>query len=276
MKRAGGGMVATKVHKIDLSADEFLAAVSGEMSMAELGLYFMINLLQYSRGERIKKDLPWLRSKFRAGTDQQHLERCLNRLVSSGRVKGDGEELWVSRAEAELERARSRMRAARKHGRSGGRAKGERKVSAPGAKGERGTENEQNQRDKKPEALSASNPDEKLSPSPSPSPVSKEERSSNDGGPAPPLPASQPPPNVIQTPKAVLFGQCREYLIRSGMTDKAARNLLGKWAKASGDMQVVDVVSEAMAKDVQEPKSWITAALTARSAPAKTCRVMGV
>jgi len=256
--------MAGKVHKIDLSADEFLAAVSGEMSMAELGLYFMVNLLQYSRGERIKKDLQWLRAKFRSGSDQHHLEKCLNALISGGRIKEADGQIWVSRAEAELKRARSRMSAARKNGRSGGRPPGKRQVSEPGAQ----TGNEQKQEDKKPEALSASNPPEKLSPSlpPSPSPVLKEERSP-DGGGQPPAGVSPNAPNVIQTPKAMLFGQCREYLLASGMTDAEARKMIGKWAKSAGDLAVIEAISEAQAKAVQDPRSWITAALKARTKP---------
>ncbi len=111
----------TKVRKIDFSPDEFLAAVSGELSMAEVGLYWMICSLIYSRRGPIENDLKWLRAKFRQGSDQHHLERCLQRLIETGRVRLAGGKLEVSRALAELERAVSRMEAARERGLSGGR-----------------------------------------------------------------------------------------------------------------------------------------------------------
>jgi len=111
----------SKVRKIDFSPDEFLAAVSGELSMAEVGLYWMICSLIYSRRGPIENDLKWLRAKFRQGSDQHHLERCLNRLIETGRVSLAQGKLEVSRALAELERAVSRMEAARERGLSGGR-----------------------------------------------------------------------------------------------------------------------------------------------------------
>ena len=110
-----------KVRRIDLTFDEFLAAVSGEMTMAELGLYWMVNLLCYSRGGRIRNDVSWLRAKFRPHASGKDLGAILKRLIDSGRVCAKGSELGVKRAEEELERTSSRIAKARENGRKGGR-----------------------------------------------------------------------------------------------------------------------------------------------------------
>jgi hypothetical protein len=87
-----------RVRHVDLHADEFLAAVAGEMSPAELGVYWLICLLCYSRGGTIRDDLDWLRAKFRPGKGNQNVGVALESLIAKGKVFRDGAEIGVRRA----------------------------------------------------------------------------------------------------------------------------------------------------------------------------------
>lgn len=110
-----------KVRHIDLHPDEFLAAVAGEMSPAELGVYWMVCLLCYARGGAIDADVDWLRAKFRPGKGNRVVGEILQTLVDSGRVYRDGAEIGVRRVREELEIALRRIREASESGRRGGR-----------------------------------------------------------------------------------------------------------------------------------------------------------
>ena len=87
----------TKVRHIDLHPDEFLAAVAGEMSPAELGVYWMVCLLCYARGGNIAGDADWIRAKFRPSKGNQVVGDILKGLIASGRVVRDGDEIGVRR-----------------------------------------------------------------------------------------------------------------------------------------------------------------------------------
>jgi hypothetical protein len=109
-----------KVRHVDLHADEFLAAVAGEMSPAELGVYWMICLLCYSRGGQIELDLDWLRAKFRPSKGNRVVGELVERLIAMGRVDRDGNEICVRRVRDELEITLRRIRDASESGRRGG------------------------------------------------------------------------------------------------------------------------------------------------------------
>lgn len=110
-----------KVRHIDLHPDEFLAAVAGEMSPAELGVYWMVCLLHYSRGETIDADSAWLRGKFRTGKGNNVVAEVLARLIESGRVFQDGSKIGVRRCQEEIDIALRRIEEASKRGKTGGR-----------------------------------------------------------------------------------------------------------------------------------------------------------
>ena len=110
-----------KVRHVDLRADEFLSAISGEMSPAELGVYWMMCLLIYSRRGPVNADLDWLRAKFRPSKANKDICGIVERLIATGRVSLEGSQWGVSRCSEEIERALSRVREAAENGRKGGR-----------------------------------------------------------------------------------------------------------------------------------------------------------
>lgn len=233
-----------KVRKVDFSPDEFLVGIAG-MKPIDIAVYWVVCSLQMSSGKAVNINDSRLFSIIDIRSTA--IQAAISRLVAASKLHRNGDELANNRVRKEIKSAVKRIQTARKNGAKGGRPR-----------------NEINEIENPPGSDAGLQP-EKLSPSPSPPPSSegKKERSSNDGGQAPP-PPSQGLPNVIQTPKAILFGQCREFLIANGAGDENARKMLGKWAKVSSDAIVIEVVSEAMAKAVQEPISWIEAALKQR------------
>jgi hypothetical protein len=246
-----------KVRKVDFSPDEFLVGIAG-MKAIDIAVYWVACSLQMSSGRSVNINDSRLYSIIDAR--RPDILAALARLVAASKLHRNGDELENNRVRKEIKSAVNRIRTARKNGAKGGRHP--KKI---------------NELENPPGSDVGSQP-EKLSPPPSPSPpsVGKEESSSNDGGEGPPLGASQSPPNVIQTPRAVLFSSCREYLERSGMTEDNARSLLAKWAKKYGDGVVIDVVSSCMTEERVDPKSWITAALKARHETTSARRVHGV
>lgn len=117
--------MTARARRIDLVADEFLAAVSGEMSPAELGVYWLINLLCYSRNGMIDHNLDWLRAKFRPGKANQVIAPIIEKLIASGRVVRDGDQIGVRRALDEVEKALRRISEAAESGGRGGRPRKE-------------------------------------------------------------------------------------------------------------------------------------------------------
>jgi len=113
--------VRTKVRHIDLHPDEFLAAVAGEMSPAELGVYWMVCLLCYARGGDIAADVDWIKAKFRPGKGNRIVGDILESLIANGKVVREGSEIGVRRVRDELEIALKRIRDAHENGRKGGR-----------------------------------------------------------------------------------------------------------------------------------------------------------
>jgi hypothetical protein len=110
-----------KIRHVDLYFDEFLAGVAGELSAAELGVYWMVCLLSYSRNGPIKDDLDWLQRRFRRDPSNRVVGPALERLIAMGKITRECDELVVSRCREEIERVLSRIRASREHGARGGR-----------------------------------------------------------------------------------------------------------------------------------------------------------
>lgn len=109
-----------KVRHVNLHADEFLAAVAGEMTPAELGVYWMVCLLIYSRGKPIKNDLEWIRAKF-IRADLRVIKSAVERLIDDGKVDLSDGYLSVNRCLSELEVAGNRIVTAQQNGGKGGR-----------------------------------------------------------------------------------------------------------------------------------------------------------
>lgn len=110
-----------KVRYVDLTFDEFLAGVAGELTPAQLGVYWMICLLIYSRGEPVKNDPEWLCGKFKRGTDLRIVKNALTDLQSLGKVQAIDGYLVVNRALDALQDARNRIVSHSERGSKGGR-----------------------------------------------------------------------------------------------------------------------------------------------------------
>lgn len=134
---------SVKPRKYDLNPDEFLAAVVGEMTPAELGVYWMICLLQYSRRGTIKYDVNWIRRKFAPGEGFRSVGPIIEKLIATGRLvlkepnegpkdalrSGEGRdkvalsvrEVGSKRVLEEIQKATKRVSDAIEHGAKGGR-----------------------------------------------------------------------------------------------------------------------------------------------------------
>lgn len=111
----------TKVRRIDLSHDEFLAGIGGEMSPEDLGVYWMICLCIYSKRRPIPDDPAALASKFDRKTNPRTVRAALDRLVAKGKVQRSNGELMVERCWEEIGKATNRIRTAAENGSNGGR-----------------------------------------------------------------------------------------------------------------------------------------------------------
>lgn len=199
-----------KPRRFDLYPDDFLAAVSGEMTPAELGVYWMICMLCYSRGGPIAYDLDWLRAKFTRSHGLTVVKPILDKLIASGRVVRDGNAIGVRRVSEELANGRRRVSDAMANGRRGGRPS-----------------KETNDLDK-----GSGFPDEKL-PSPSPPSSSPDSplRSESDS----PIP---PPEEPIQQelepmlPVVVVIAATAE----AGTARAQAESMVSVWQQECGDI----------------------------------------
>lgn len=115
-----------KLRRIELRQEEFLAGICGELTPAELGVYWMICLLQYTHnGHSLEYNMDWLRAKFRPTKANRSVEDIVNRLISVGKVYREGDEIGVRRVREEAEKGLRRIREATENGRRGGRPRKE-------------------------------------------------------------------------------------------------------------------------------------------------------
>jgi hypothetical protein len=85
------------------------------------------------------------------------------------------------------------------------------------------------------------------------------------GAPAPPAASLFPePPKPIDL-KAAVFASGVPLLTSTGITDRAARSMLGRWRQIYRDGAVLDALSAAQAESPSDPVAWITKALEARN-----------
>jgi hypothetical protein len=111
-----------KPRQFDLNPGDFLADVAGEMTPTELGVYWMICLLQYKRRGSIEYDVAMIRAKFRREHGLCAVDGIVKKLIKSGRVTQDDDgKLSVRRVREEIERAKRRVRVAVESGARGGR-----------------------------------------------------------------------------------------------------------------------------------------------------------
>jgi uncharacterized protein YdaU (DUF1376 family) len=110
-----------KVRRVDYSPDEFFAGVAGKMTPAEVGIYWMVCTLIYSKGGPIEYDPEWLARTFKKGTKVAHVKAIVDELIAGGKLELNGSYLGNKRASSELQRAVNRVASATENGRNGGR-----------------------------------------------------------------------------------------------------------------------------------------------------------
>ena len=81
---------------------------------------------------------------------------------------------------------------------------------------------------------------------------------------APGVPAEAGPAAAARPLVEVLFGECLAYLKASGVADKQARTLIGKWRSAYGDGEVAAAIGQAQRDAASEPVGLVTAILQRR------------
>lgn len=63
----------------------------------------------------------------------------------------------------------------------------------------------------------------------------------------------------------IIFGGCLKYLTATGVEERQARGLLGKWRKASNDGVVIEIITAAERKAVSDPVPWIERGIQSRN-----------
>lgn len=109
-----------KIRRIDFSPDEFIAGITALMRPEDLGVYWLICSLIYSRGEAIDDDPEWLAGIFKK-TNPRTVRAALDRLVALEKVQQSDGQLMVNRCRIELEASANRVRTAAENGAKGGR-----------------------------------------------------------------------------------------------------------------------------------------------------------
>lgn len=61
---------------------------------------------------------------------------------------------------------------------------------------------------------------------------------------------------------AVVWSNCKDWLISHGVDDRKARSVIGKWLKGSSAKEVLAAFSEACRAKTRNPIPYITAILT--------------
>lgn len=112
--------MTTKPRRIDFSADNLIAGVSGQLDLEEFAVYWMVCTLIYSRGGPIPNDPSWIAGIFRA-TNPRTIRAALERLEARSKIERTESELMVNRCRTELEAASKRIRTYTENGSNGGR-----------------------------------------------------------------------------------------------------------------------------------------------------------
>ena len=112
--------VTHKPRRFDLSPDNFIAGVAGQLSAEELGVYWLICLLIYSHCGEIEYDEQRL-VKLLPGTHWRNIRAASQRLQQLGKIEVSDGHVMAKGCEAPLQEAITRVSNAVQHGRTGGR-----------------------------------------------------------------------------------------------------------------------------------------------------------
>lgn len=75
----------SKPKHISVAVDEFLAGIAGEVSLDELGAYWLVCMLIYSCGGAIRDDAAWMANKLRK-VNPRSVRAAVDSLVRMGKV----------------------------------------------------------------------------------------------------------------------------------------------------------------------------------------------
>lgn len=220
-----------KVRRINWSADEWLAGTA-TLKADERGVYDTIINLIYSHGGPIpddEKDLARL-----CGCHWRSFRRIRETLVSRGKIVAENGQVMVRRCAKELQDAFRRTAEASQNARKGRRKSGNFNGLA------------------KPDAFRA----EKLTTITNHEPLTVEEDSeanASDVAAAPSVPESDP--------VKAFWTKAVGHLVATGVSDKQARPIVGKWRREFGDAAVMAAVAESERETATEPIAFISACL---------------
>lgn len=212
-----------KIRRIDLSADEFIAGIAAKMTLEELGAYWLICLLIYSRGGPIDDDPEWLSGLLRK-TNPRTVRAVVSRLVEMGKVQRNDAELMVNRCRMELERASKRVRTWTENGMKGGRP------------------SNKNNNIPEPKGFSPENP------------ASNHQPPTKDSVPN----GTDASASETEDLKTRIFGPAREWLGKqTGKPDRSIRSMLGKWCSQHGDGRTLEALQNAAKNAPLDPVPYI-------------------
>lgn len=117
-------MAQVKPRRFDLSPDNFIAGIAGELTAAELGVYWLICLLIYSHGGPIEDDRKRL-TKLLTGTHGHTINAAIEKLQKLGKVSVNGRQMMAKGCANVIETAVKRVEKAVENGLKGGRPSNE-------------------------------------------------------------------------------------------------------------------------------------------------------
>ena len=122
-RRSSGAKGADLTHKprrFDLSPDNFIAGIAGQLSASDLGVYWVICLLIYSAGGPIKDDRDRI-GKILANTHGRTINTAIDRLEKLSKITLNDGEIDAKGCRNVIESAVNRVQKAIENGKLGGR-----------------------------------------------------------------------------------------------------------------------------------------------------------
>jgi hypothetical protein len=97
-----------KIRRVDFYPDDMLGGVSGKLTPAQLGVYWMVCTLIYAKGGPIDNDHKWLANCL-GGCNPRTVTAALDQLRAMGKIEVNGDRIEVERCMNELRRTGERI-----------------------------------------------------------------------------------------------------------------------------------------------------------------------
>lgn len=98
----------SKIRRVDFYPDDMLGGVSGKLTPAQLGVYWMVCTLIYAKGGPIDNDHKWLANCL-GGCNPRTVTAALDQLQAMGKIEVNGNRIEVERCMNELRRTGERI-----------------------------------------------------------------------------------------------------------------------------------------------------------------------